>query len=79
MQECPIYLIPEAESGFSASVATLPGCHSQGETEADALRNITEALEGVLASYKSCRMPVPWCKPARRPAGALVRAVLVHA
>ena len=79
IHECPVYLVAEEDGGFSASVATLPGCHSQGDSEEEALRNIIEALEGVLEAYHAREMPVPWRKPARRPAGALIRTVIVHA
>ena len=37
-------LIEESEEGFAASVPGLPGCHSQGETEAEALENIADAI-----------------------------------
>lgn len=36
------------EGGFVVSCPALPGCHSQGETEEEALRNIREAIEGCL-------------------------------
>jgi antitoxin HicB len=76
---CPVYLIPEPEGGFSASVATLPGCYSQGDTEDEALANVAEALEGVLETYQARGLPIPWRKPTRRPAGALPFTVAVHA
>jgi predicted RNase H-like HicB family nuclease len=34
----------EEEGGFSASVPGLPGCWSQGETQAEALENIRIAI-----------------------------------
>jgi predicted RNase H-like HicB family nuclease len=37
-------LIEESEEGFAVSVPGLPGCHSQGDTEAEALANITDAI-----------------------------------
>jgi predicted RNase H-like HicB family nuclease len=37
-------LIEESEEGFAVSVPGLPGCHSQGETEAEALANIKDAI-----------------------------------
>ena len=37
-------IIEESEEGFAASVPGLPGCHSQGETEAEALENIADAI-----------------------------------
>ena len=40
-----IIVCPEAVGGYSVSVPALPGCHSQGETRAEALANIREAAE----------------------------------
>lgn len=36
------------EEGYSASVPGLPGCCTQGETEQEALENITEAIREYL-------------------------------
>ncbi len=36
-------LLEASEEGFAASVPGLPGCHCQGETEAQALENIADA------------------------------------
>ncbi len=41
-------LIEESDEGFAASVPGLPGCHSQGTTEAEALANITDAIREYL-------------------------------
>ena len=35
-----------------ASCPTLPGCHSQGRTREEALRNVREAIRGYLASLR---------------------------
>ena len=41
------------EDGWEvASCPTLPGCHSQGRTRDEALRNIREAIKGYLASMR---------------------------
>ncbi len=40
-----IIICPEAVGGYSVRVPALPGCHSQGETVAEALTNIREAAE----------------------------------
>lgn len=40
--------VEESEEGFAVSVPGLPGCHSQGDTEAEALENITEAIREYL-------------------------------
>ena len=37
-------LIEESDEGFAVSVPGLPGCHSQGQTEAEALANISDAI-----------------------------------
>jgi predicted RNase H-like HicB family nuclease len=37
-----------SEEGFSVSVPGLPGCWSQGETEAEALENIGDAIREYL-------------------------------
>ncbi|MBC8064853.1 MAG: type II toxin-antitoxin system HicB family antitoxin [Chlorobia bacterium] len=39
-----VRLIPEDEGGFSVVVPGLPGCVSQGETRAEALDNVKEAI-----------------------------------
>ena len=36
---------PEASGGYSVSVPAMSGCHSQGETLAEALANIREAAD----------------------------------
>ena len=41
-------LIEESDEGFAVSVPGLPGCHSQGETEAEALANIADAIREYL-------------------------------
>jgi len=42
-------ILEEDEKGFIvASCPSLPGCHSQGKTEAEALANVREAIVGCL-------------------------------
>ena len=40
----------KTDEGFAVSVPGLPGCWSQGDTEADALANIRDAIEEYLAA-----------------------------
>jgi predicted RNase H-like HicB family nuclease len=40
--------LEESEEGFAVSVPGLPGCHSQGATEAEALENIADAIREYL-------------------------------
>jgi predicted RNase H-like HicB family nuclease len=39
----------KSEEGYSVSVPGLPGCWSQGETEQEALANISDAIREYLA------------------------------
>ena len=41
--------IRQSEEGFSVSVPGLPGCWSQGATEAEAIENIKNAIREYLA------------------------------
>jgi predicted RNase H-like HicB family nuclease len=41
-------VLEPSDEGFAVSVPGLPGCHSQGETEQDALNNICDALREYL-------------------------------
>ncbi len=41
-------IVEESEEGFAVSVPGLPGCHSQGDTEQEALQNIADAIREYL-------------------------------
>jgi len=41
--------LKKSDEGYSASAPGLPGCWSQGATEAEALENITEAIREYLS------------------------------
>jgi predicted RNase H-like HicB family nuclease len=43
-------VLEESEEGFAVSVPALPGCHSQGATEQEALENIADAIQEYLAA-----------------------------
>ena len=76
--QCAVYLIPEVEGGYSVIAAHLPGAMSQGETEAEALGNITEALSGIVQSYREAQQDIPW-EDVGRPEHAVSRMVTIHA
>ena len=50
-------LIEESDEGFAASVPGLPGCHSQGATEAEALANIADAIREYLEVVQELARP----------------------
>ncbi len=41
-------ILEESDEGFAVSVPGLPGCHSQGATEQEALENIAVAIREYL-------------------------------
>ena len=43
-------VLQQSEEGYSVSCPGLPGCWSQGVTEAEALENIQEAIREYLAA-----------------------------
>lgn len=45
-----VILEPEEEGGFHIWCPALKGCHSQGDTEEEALGNIQEAIAAYLES-----------------------------
>ena len=40
-----VILLADPDGGYVVEVPSLPGCYSQGETKAEALANIKEAIE----------------------------------
>lgn len=50
---------PEEDGGFVVTCPSLPGCISEGNTRAEALANIREAIEAYLASLKKHGEPIP--------------------
>lgn len=52
-------LIPEPEGGWFVRIKELPGCMSQGETPAEALEMIADALRGWLETALDLGTPIP--------------------
>jgi antitoxin HicB len=58
--------LEEDEDGYIVvSCPALPGCHSQGRTEEEAIANIREAIRGYIASMRRHGEPVPTIKEVR--------------
>ena len=47
------------DGGYVVSCPSLPGCHSQGDTKREALKNIKEAIEAYLESMLKERLALP--------------------
>jgi len=43
-------ILHRTDEGISVSVPSLPGCWSEGDTEAEALENIQDAIQEYLAA-----------------------------
>lgn len=52
MIKIAVVLEPCEEGGFTASVPTIPGCFSEGETVQETLHNISEAIELILEAVE---------------------------
>jgi predicted RNase H-like HicB family nuclease len=52
-------LLYQSDEGYSVACPGLPGCWSQGETEAEALANIKDAMDGYIASLRKHNEPIP--------------------
>ncbi len=60
-------VLEEDEDGFIvASCPALPGCHSQGKSEAEAVSNVKEAIRGYVASMRRHGEHVPTIKEVRQ-------------
>ena len=59
-----VILIPDETGGYVVEVPSLPGCYSQGETEAEALQNIKEAIELHIEDMRAAGEDVPDDVPA---------------
>ncbi|HUS60463.1 MAG TPA: type II toxin-antitoxin system HicB family antitoxin [Nevskiaceae bacterium] len=57
--------IKEADGGYSVSVPSLPGCFSQGDTLQEAQKNIAEAIESHLESFRLDGKKAPRSKEER--------------
>jgi len=49
----------EEEGGYAARCPSLPGCYSQGETRAEALANINEAIDLHLEVMRENNLGIP--------------------
>ncbi len=45
--------------GYTVNVPLLPGCISEGDTKAEAIANIKEAIELYIESLQADGMPIP--------------------
>lgn len=54
-----VVLEQESDGGYVASVPALPGCVSQGDSRAEVLANIREAIELYVEDCRDSGDPVP--------------------
>ncbi|GEM_PF-415751 len=61
----PITLEQDEDGYIVASCPVLPGCHSQGKTDEEAIANIKEAIRGYTASMRRHGEQIPRIKEVR--------------
>lgn len=54
-----VLIEPDEDGVYIAQVPSLPGCISQGNTRAEAVQNIREAIELYLESLEAHDEPIP--------------------
>jgi predicted RNase H-like HicB family nuclease len=54
-----VVLEPSSDGGFTATVPSLPGCISEGDTREEALHNIQEAIQVYLEPVDDDGQPRP--------------------
>lgn len=54
-----VTLVPGEDGFIVAECPSLPGCVSQGKTKDEALKNIKEAIEGILEARREMNNPIP--------------------
>ncbi len=55
----PVILEPNELGGYTVAVPALPGCISEGDTKAEALANIKEAMKLYMETLQADGEPVP--------------------
>jgi predicted RNase H-like HicB family nuclease len=59
MTKYVVTLVPGEDGFIVAECPSLPGCVSQGKTKDEALKNIKEAIEGILDVRREMNNPIP--------------------
>ena len=59
MTKYVVTLVPGEDGFIVAECPSLPGCVSQGKTKDEALKNIKEAIEGILEVRREMNNPIP--------------------
>ena len=54
-----VLMYQDEENTWVVECPSLPGCISQGQTKAEALRNIQEAIRAYVAALEEDHLPVP--------------------
>jgi predicted RNase H-like HicB family nuclease len=54
-----VLLYTDEENNWIAEVPSLPGCHSDGKTRAEAIERVKEAIEVYIEALEEDDLPVP--------------------
>jgi antitoxin HicB len=59
LYKVPLILLPQPEGGFTVTSPVLPELVTEGDTVADALANVQDALAAVIEAYNDLGRPLP--------------------
>lgn len=78
--QCHIWICPQPEGGYTVFCPLLPGAVSEGESVEEAISNIRQAMEALLAEYLENQQGIPWlAAPAEdKPARAIEKWIVVN-
>jgi antitoxin HicB len=78
--ECRVWVCPEPEGGYSATLPSLPGVVTQGETLEETLESVKEAFRGVVAEHIESKEDRPWHHSVvrQKPHDAIEKWILVN-
>jgi len=72
-----VFLEPKEDGEMAVHCPALPGVWTQGTDEGEALRNITEALQGAIEEYLDSGVSIPWQEEQGQSPGRISRWVWV--
>ena len=59
LYKLPLLLAPQPEGGFTVTSPLLPELVTEGDTAAEALENVRDALAAVVETYRDLGRPLP--------------------
>ncbi len=61
LYKVPLVLTPQPEGGFTVTSPLLPELVTEGDTPAEVLANVSDAIAAVVEAYEDLGRPLPAC------------------